>query len=165
MTVKDTHNETAGHKPFVPSPHAPLPEVLDGAMRRLMWLERTWLKQALANYDLDIAHYMLLLQLFKREGMCPMGELSQTLDLPNATTTGHVDRLEQKKLVRREYGNLQDRRQVRVHLSPQGKALALKVKELRLQHVKQALNQIQEQDREFFVRILTEFLDKLESAK
>lgn len=165
MTVQDPHNETGAHNPLAPPPDAPLPEVLDGAMRRLMWLERTWLRQALAEYDLDIAHYMLLLQLFKRDGMCPMGELSHALDFPNATTTGHVDRLEQKKLVRREYGNLQDRRQVRVHLSPQGKALALKVKELRLQHVKQALHQIREQDREIFVRILTEFLDKLESTK
>jgi DNA-binding MarR family transcriptional regulator len=85
--------------------------------------------------------------------------------LPNATTTGHVDRLEQKNLVRREFGNLQDRRQVRVHLTPQGKALALKVKELRLQHVKQALNQIQARDRKIFVRILSEFLDKLELSK
>jgi DNA-binding MarR family transcriptional regulator len=165
MAAKVSPNTPVTKNPFTPAPDAPLSEVLDGAIRRLMWLERTWLKQALAEYDLDIGHFMLLLQLFKREGMCPMGELSHALDLPNATTTGHVDRLEQKNLVRREFGNLQDRRQVRVHLTPQGKALALKVKELRLQHVKQALNQIQARDRKIFVRILSEFLDKLELSK
>lgn len=165
MAVK-TLTHTPKPKTQTLAPDDPkLLEALDGAMRRLMWVERTWLKQVLAEYELDIAPYMLLLQLLKHEGMCPMGELSHALDLPNATTTGHVDRLEQKKFVRREFGNQSDRRQVRVHVTAQGRALARRVQERRLQHFKQALQHLAARDQEHFVKLLSVFLDELELAK
>jgi Transcriptional regulators len=137
-------------------------ESLVGTLRRLMWFERNWLRQILAEYDLDIAPFMLLLHLLRHQGMCPIGELSQAMDLPNATTTGHVDRLEQKQLARREYGNAQDRRQVRVHITAQGKALTRRVKEQRLQTVARALRRLPARDRARFVHLLVKFMDELE---
>lgn len=137
-------------------------EALDGALRRLMWLERAWLKQTLSEYDLDVVTFMVLMQLQKQNGECPMGELSHALDLANATMTWHVDRLEQKGLVRREFGNLKDRRQVRVHITAQGKALARRVRQMRRDHLKQALGHLSARDRENFVRLLSSYLNELE---
>src|SRR5438552_681256 len=87
-------------------------ETLSGALRQLMWHERLWLKTVLAEYDLDISPWMILLQLKKNNGVCSMGELAQALEQPNATTTGHVDRLVEKGLVTREGGDEHDRRKV-----------------------------------------------------
>ncbi|GIL16062.1 MAG: MarR family transcriptional regulator [Chloroflexota bacterium] len=144
------------------APDEALLESLVGTLRRLMWFERNWLRQILAEYDLDIAPFMLLLHLLRHEGICPIGELSQAMELPNATTTGHVDRLEQKRLVRREYGNAPDRRQVRVHVTAQGKTLARRVREQRLQTVARALQRLPARDRARFVHLLVKFMDELE---
>lgn len=140
-------------------------EQLDGALRRLMWTERSWLKQALADYELDIVPFMLLMQLLKHDDVCPMKELAQALDLPNATTTGYVDRLEQQDLVRREFGNQQDRRQVRVHVTAQGRAFARRIKEQRREYYRHALTHLAARDQEHFIKLLSTFLDKLETVK
>src|SRR5581483_12434767 len=68
-------------------------ETLSGTLRQVMWHERLWLKTVLAEYDLDSSPWMILVQLKKNNGVCSMGELAQALEQPNATTTGHVDRL------------------------------------------------------------------------
>ncbi len=140
-------------------------EQLDGALRRLMWAERRWLKQALAAHELDVAPYMLLMQLLKHDDVCPMKELAQALNFPNATTTGYVDRLEQQGLVRREFGNQQDRRQVRVHVTAQGRAFAQRIKEQRRQYYRHALQHLAARDQTQFVKLLSVFLDKVESVK
>lgn len=142
-----------------------LMESLDAALRRLMWFERGWLKQVLVEYELDIPPYMVLMQLLKHDGVCPMGELAHALEQPNATTTGHVDRLEEKGLVKREFRSTSDRRQVRVHVTPQGHALLAHVKETRLQHLKHALVHLDAHDRENFVRLLQSYLKELEPVK
>lgn len=164
MTLK-TETISKSKTPSPPTADAGQLEALDNSLRRLMWLERTWLKQALTEFELDIAPFMLVMQLLKRDGVCPIGELSHALDLPNATTTGHVDRLEQQGLVKREYGNQQDRRQVRVHVTAQGKAFAQRIKEQRRQHYRIALQRLAARDREHFVKLLSAFLDELELAK
>jgi DNA-binding MarR family transcriptional regulator len=142
-----------------------LMESLDAALRRMWWLERVWLKQVLVEYDLDIPPYMVLMQLYKRDGVCPMGELAHALEQPNATTTGHVDRLEEKGLVKREFRTTSDRRQVRVHVTAQGKKLIARVQETRLKHLKNALVHLDAQDREHFVRLLQSYLEQLEPVK
>ena len=164
MNVKAETHTVKSKKSTAPAPVSML-ETLEGSVRRLMWTERTWLRQVLAEYELDVAPFMLLVQLLKHDGVCPMKELSHALELPNATTTGHVDRLEQQGLVKREFGNQHDRRQVRVHVTPQGRAFAQRIKEKRRQHYKHALEHLEAQDREYFVKLLSAFLDNLESEK
>lgn len=165
MTMRAPHNVPKTKNHLTPPQSSDVLEALDAALRRLMWLEHVWLRQTLAKYEMDVAPFMILNQLIKHDGVCPMGELAHALEQPNATTTGHVDRLEQKGLVRREFGNQQDRRQVRVHVTPQGTALALRVKELRREHIQRALSHLDVSEREQFMRLLQNFLNELESAK
>jgi len=56
------------------------------------------------------------------EGPIPMNRLAELLDVSQASATGIVDRMEQRGLVARER-YAEDRRVVRVVLTPQGEAL------------------------------------------
>lgn len=140
-------------------------EALEASLRRLMWFERSLLRQILGEYELEIPHFMVLMQLVKHDGACLSGELAQALDQPNATTTGQVERLEKKGLITREFGNERDRRQVRVHITPQGQALARRIKQTRRTHLTRALSNLKPRDREHFVRLLQLYLQELEPVK
>ena len=142
-----------------------LVDQLDGALRRLMWVERSWLKQTLDEFDLDVVPFMLLMYLRKHNETCPIGELAHALGQPNATTTGHVDRLEQKGLVKREFGNQQDRRQVRVHVTTQGTALVRRVQQLRQEHLKRVLSHIDAREQRALLQRLENYLNAFEAVK
>ncbi len=150
-------------QPIQPSPD--LLEALEASLRRLMWFERSLLRQILGEYELEIPHFMVLMQLVKHDGACLSGELAQALAQPHATTTGQVERLEKKGLIKREFGNERDRRQVRVRITAQGQALARHIKQARRAHLTRALGNLKARDRAHFVRLLQLYLQELERVK
>jgi DNA-binding MarR family transcriptional regulator len=62
------------------------------------------------------------LKAISQNGTLPLGELSRTMYLHPSTISGVVDRLEKKGYVLRERGQ-EDRRVVKVKLTPKGKSL------------------------------------------
>ena len=137
-------------------------EALSTALRQLMWQERMWLKAVLADYDLDISPWMILLQLKKNNGVCSMGELAQALEQPNATTTGHVDRLVEKGLVVREGGDEHDRRKVNVRLTEQGTTLCLRIVQARLLKLSRAAARFEDDDLQNLTHLLQMYVQELE---
>ncbi len=113
-------------------------DALDRNVRRLMWQERVWLKQALRADELEVAPFMVLSHLAQLGGATTMGALAKHLEQRNTTMTGHIDRLEKKNFVVRKFGGGQDRRQVSVQLTPQGTAFLKRIHTARSEHVRQA---------------------------
>lgn len=140
-------------------------KALDGALRRLMWEERIWLKQALREYDLEIPPFMVLTHLIQLGGNTTMGALAKQLDQRNTTMTGHIDRLESKGLVTRKFGIAEDRRQVTVHLMPKGKTIVQGIMAARQEHVRRACAHLSEPEIQHFVNLVEAYLDTAENEK
>jgi DNA-binding MarR family transcriptional regulator len=93
-----------------------LEELTAYAPARQMHLLRHW-----PSGRLSLVHLNVLFVL-SGEGPLPMNRLAELLDVSQASATGIVDRMEQRGLVTRER-DAEDRRVVRVVLSPQGEGL------------------------------------------
>jgi DNA-binding MarR family transcriptional regulator len=72
----------------------------------------------LAPYGLTPFHYLVLCCLWEEDGLSTSG-IAEKLGQLGATLTGVVDRMEERNLVYRER-DLQDRRIVRIWLTPEG---------------------------------------------
>jgi DNA-binding MarR family transcriptional regulator len=91
-------------------------ELTSYAPTRQMHLMRHW-----PGGRMSLVHLNVLFVL-SAEGPLPMNRLAEYLDVSQASATGIVDRMEQRGLVTRERDD-DDRRVVRVTLSPQGEGL------------------------------------------
>jgi len=96
--------------------HELLDELTAYAPARQMHLLRHW-----PGGRMSLVHLNVLFVL-SGEGPLAMNQLADLLDVSQASATGIVDRMEQRGLVARER-DADDRRVVRVILSPQGEAL------------------------------------------
>ncbi len=79
------------------------------------------------------------------EGPLPMNRLAELLDVSQASATGIVDRMEQRGLVARERA-AEDRRIVRVVLTPQGEGLIASVATERRDKLVSLLDTLAEED-------------------
>ncbi len=86
--------------------------------------------KALQNYSHEVftkfgitGPQLWVLKNISQDGKLSLGELSQRMYLHPSTITGVIDRLERKDFVIRER-DIDDRRVVRVQLTPKGKELA-----------------------------------------
>jgi DNA-binding MarR family transcriptional regulator len=75
----------------------------------------------LANWNLTATQFIVLARLWEEDGIS-FSELSERLDFDNPTLTGIIDRMERDGLVARQRDG-QDRRVVRVHVTPKGSKL------------------------------------------
>ena len=96
--------------------NALIEELTAYAPSRQMHLMRHW-----PGGRMSLVHLNVLFVL-SAEGPLPMSRLADLLDVSQASATGIVDRMEQRGLVVRERAD-DDRRVIRVVLSPQGEAL------------------------------------------
>jgi DNA-binding MarR family transcriptional regulator len=79
------------------------------------------LKTRIAAHNLTLQQYFLLRQLWDADGT-GQSTLSARLQTTQPATVATIDTLEKRKLVKRVRG-VDDRRVVRVHLTPSGRAL------------------------------------------
>lgn len=93
-----------------------LDELAAASPERHLHLMRHW-----PGGRLSLVHFNVLF-LLSGEGPLPMNRLAELLDVSQASATGIVDRMEQRGLVTRER-DAEDRRVVRVVLTPQGETL------------------------------------------
>jgi MarR family transcriptional regulator, organic hydroperoxide resistance regulator len=61
----------------------------------------------------------MVLSFLSEEDRITAGELGKKIELDSATLTGLLDRLETARLIERQ-GNPDDRRSIKIHLTPQG---------------------------------------------
>lgn len=66
----------------------------------------------------------MALSFLSEEDRITAGELGKKIELDSATLTGLLDRLEAARLIQRR-GNPDDRRSIKIHLSPQGREKGL----------------------------------------
>lgn len=82
----------------------------------------------LAPLGVTYPQYLVLLVLWERDGL-PVKELGERLALDSGTLTPLLKRLEQQGLVERRRGE-DDERVVRIHLTPDGRALRSKARKI-----------------------------------
>lgn len=85
-------------------------------------VERTLHESLIAERSISLAWYRVLDALARRGGKVRAGELAEALDVPKASLSRQLDRLEEANWVRRERGHL-DARAVTVVLTPDGRAV------------------------------------------
>lgn len=142
-----------------------LAERLDQALRRMTWMEHARLKRVLAELDLSIPTFMVLVYLTHHHGYSTIGALADDLGQPKPTMTGLVDRLEAKQLVTREYGAGRDRRTVTVHLTARGRTFLRRIAQIRRSHVQRALARMSLVQIERLLHLIQVFLNQMEQVQ
>ncbi len=82
---------------------------------------RRALEAKLVHHGITATQYVVLVRMWEEEGTS-LSELGERLYLDNPTLTGIVDRMERDSLVQRRRDK-EDRRVVKVYLTPKGKSL------------------------------------------
>ncbi len=137
-------------------------ELLDQGLGRLMWLEQKRMGQVLAEHNLTVPQFLVLINLVHGEQTCTIGDLANKLFQSNATMTGIIDRLEKEHLVTRTRGSEEDRRKVTVQVTAKGRSLLERATMTRREQMQRALAGFPPRDLELFVRLLTTYIGELE---
>ena len=82
-----------------------------------------FLNQKILNLGITPVQAMVL-NFLSEEDRITAGELGKRIELDSATLTGLLDRLETARLIERQ-GNPDDRRSIKIHLTPQGRKTGL----------------------------------------
>lgn len=127
--------------------------ILDGEKR---------LAAHLAAHNLTPPQFYVLKTLSEQGGCCPIGQIARMHHLTNATMTGLIKRLEamQPPLVSRE-PSLQDRRSVRVCLTPEGRSRFNAVQADFLQQLRIVLSLLQPEERQDLLHYLERYVNVL----
>ena len=102
----------------------------------------------------------LVLNFLNVSGESKMKDLAQGMYVTTAAMTGIVDRLVRDSFVQRTY-DPEDRRIIKIRLTPKGLKLVKKVNQQRRQMIVRIFGKIPESDRQDYLRILTQVKDVL----
>ena len=108
--------------------------------------------ERLEPYGLTPFHYLVLCCLWEEDGLST-SRIAEKLGQLGATLTGVVDRMEDRKLVYRER-DPEDRRTVRIWLTPNGEKLKEVLPQIGEQTVDKALNKISKAEQELVSKVL-----------
>lgn len=115
--------------------------------------------ERLEPYGLTPFHYLVLCCLWEEDGL-PTSGIAEKLGQLGATLTGVVDRMEDRKLVYRER-DLEDRRMVRIWLTPEGEKLKEILPQIGEQTIDKALQGISESERELVSKVLQRIVSNM----
>ena len=115
-------------------------------------------RKKLASYGLTTTQFFLLTALYEGDGV-PISVLAQKVALDKATLTGLLDRLERDDFIERK-ADLDDRRAIRIFLTPKAESLRVELTELYHQNNGMFLSILTSEESEIFERVV----DKLEKA-
>lgn len=140
---------------------------LEDSLRRLMWQERVWIKAYLRQHSagLDLPPFMVLGHIAHRGGKATIAELVEHLDQRNTTMTGHIDRLEEHRLIVRKFGGAGDRRKVSVQITPEGIAFLKRLKRARDKQIERGCAEMPATEIQNLVTLLNQYLDRMGSEK
>lgn len=105
--------------------------------------------QGLTPFNITPGQYGVLRCLWENSACTPK-EISQVLRLENSTVSGVLDRMEKKGLIKRELDS-NDRRSIRVVLTPEGASMRDGVLEIIDDLNKQVLDVLSPEQREIFI--------------
>ena len=103
---------------------------------------------------------MLVLDFLSKQGGSKMTDIARFMCVTTAAMTGIVDRLVRDAYAVRVY-NPEDRRIIKIKLTPQGNTLVKKINQHRRQMVINIFGKLSEPDRREYLRILIQIKDKL----
>lgn len=108
------------------------------------WTMRSRLRMLGAWHQsgLSLAH-LHVVSVLEMQGPLPMGRVAELLDVSLASATGIVDRMEERRLVKRR-GSTVDRRVVEVHLAPGGRDVIASIRERRREHLRSVFEHMTE---------------------
>ncbi len=115
--------------------------------------------ELLSEGDITLPQYVLLSQLVS-VGTVPMSEASKRLHLSKPAITNLVDRLEQKKLVRR-LPHPDDRRISLLEVQSKGQKLVHQIQSRILEFILKALNEFNEQEKKVVTRFYSLLLQNI----
>ena len=124
-----------------------------------------YFKHELHDLDVTPIQYATLKCLWEQDGQMP-SQLAETLCLDSSTVTGILGRLEDKKLLTRDFST-EDRRRVIVHLTAEGKALEGPVNEIITRLNNEVTSGLTQEDMEVFrhhLKIITDNAASLNQA-
>lgn len=106
----------------------------------------------------------LVLEFLHREGESKMTDLARFMHVTTPAMTGIVDRLVRDGYVARDY-DPEDRRIIKVKLTPKGNELVRKINSQRQQMVIKIFDKISQTDRQDYLRILMQIRNILTQEK
>lgn len=140
-------------------------EPIERAIMQIGWLGQRQFMQLLADerFDLTVPQFHTLLHLSHCEGECKMSDLARSTQQSAASLTGVVDRLLEKRLVKR--GRPEgDRRQVVVSATERGRALLTAIKQARRAEMQSSLAHLQPGELQELQRLLDALLAGMQHA-
>jgi DNA-binding MarR family transcriptional regulator len=138
-------------------------EALESILLRLIWQEHKRLGQALATYQLTVPQFYALRSIARHEAGCPMSRLAELTHQSSPTMTDIVDRLVKAGLVSRRQDE-GDRRKVLVELTPAGQEHLERVRQVKRDGLRRALERVGETDRRELLRLLQAYLAAMEEV-
>lgn len=99
-----------------------------------------------------------------KSGPCIMSEIADGVMLAVSSVTGIVDRLVEKHLVHRERSD-DDRRIVRVELTPQGQEMSLAARELRMQLGRGMLSALDEDEQDALLTLFRKITQNVQVSE
>jgi DNA-binding MarR family transcriptional regulator len=129
-------------------------------IRKLMHGAEMYTKELNKKYSITSAQLNCLLALYEN-GPLPPSQIARHMMVNSSTVTGVIDRLEQKKLVRRQR-NSPDRRIINIQLTSDGKKMAEVAPPPIQQRVVDGLQQLSSNELNQIIRSLTKLTKMLD---
>ncbi|MFB3918546.1 MAG: MarR family winged helix-turn-helix transcriptional regulator [Candidatus Velamenicoccus archaeovorus] len=107
--------------------------------------------------EITISQY-LVMEMLRRKGAMKMTQIALEMGITLPAATGLIDRLHGTKILDRLYDQ-DDRRVVRIHLTPKGRRLFLQLSRKREKMVKHIFGKISEEERQTYLKILRKIRD------
>jgi len=137
--------------------------LLEKCMTKIVWAEYRRCARELSAHQLTYPQFHTLLAIRRTEPACTMGLLAGETNQVSASVTGIIDRLVERGLVAR-FRPPNDRRQVMVRLTDDGRAKLDHVFESRQRHLVQVLKHLDEPVQRQLVSMLTKYMDVMETV-
>ena len=129
-------------------------------IRKLTHGAELYTKELNKKYSITSAQLNCLLALYEN-GPLPPSQIARHMMVNSSTVTGVIDRLEQKRLVRRQR-NSPDRRIINIQLTPDGKKMAEVAPPPIQQRVVDGLQQLSPNELNLIIRSLTKLTKMLD---
>ncbi|MBI5145459.1 MAG: MarR family transcriptional regulator [Candidatus Omnitrophica bacterium] len=143
-------------------PKVSLSEFADRLSQIMPLVAKEFMRQQLGELFKDkvTLPQLLIMSFLSMEGESKMTDMAHFMKVSTAAMTGIVDRLVRLGYATREY-DAEDRRIIKIRLTPKGIDLVKKINQQRRQVIIKIFGKISEQDREDYLRILTQIRDIL----
>lgn len=126
-----------------------IPSITKGILRRHA--------DEVSRGDITMSQY-LVIEMLRRKGAMKMTEIALDMGITLPAATGLIDRLHGLRILARTYDK-NDRRVIRIHLTPKGHRLFLSVSRKREKTISHIFGKLSEGERQTYLKILRKVRD------